>query len=120
MKARFAAWTLMLALAGAPAALAQTAPLTPASPAAAPASKLPALDLSRLRRAGDFSDAESEALRTGVAKTAVDQRISEGLSGSLGFLCGLHPSVGDNGASAMRGVDPEGRFLGAKLSLAFR
>jgi hypothetical protein len=100
--------------------MAQTAPLVLPAAEAAPASKLPALDLSRLRRTAEFTDAETEAQRTGVAKTDVDRRISEGLSGSLGFLCGLHPSVGDDGASAMRGVDPEGRFLGAKLSLAFR
>lgn len=119
MKVRFAAWTLVLALAGTGVAQAQSAPLA-LSPMPAAAAQPPALDLSRLRRAADFTDAEAQSIRTGVAKTAVDRRISEGLSGSLGFLCGLHPSVGDDGASAMRGVDPQGRFLGAKLSLAFR
>ena len=119
MTVRFATWTLILALAAAPAAMAQTAPLTlSASPEAA--QQRPALDFSRLRRAADFTDAETVALRTGVAKTDVDKRISDGLSGSLGFLCGMHSSVGEDGASTMRGVDPEGRFLGAKLSLAFR
>jgi len=118
MTARFAAWTFGLALSAATAAEAQTAPLS-LSPRPETAS-WPALDPSRVPRAGEFTDAEARALRTGVARTAVDRRIAEGLSGSLGFLCGLHPSVGDDGASAMRGVDPQGRFLGAKLSLDFR
>ena len=53
------------------------------------------------------------------AKTAVEHRFSrrEDITGSLGFLCGLQP--GQSGAGAF-GSDPHGRFVGAKLSFAFR
>lgn len=54
----------------------------------------------------------------GVAKTAVD-RTSGDLTGSLGFLCGLKSSADKTGAASY-GYDQMGRFVGAKLSLAFR
>ncbi len=55
------------------------------------------------------------------AKTAVDHRFSsrDDITGSLGFLCGLQPGHGDSGGAAAYGIDPHGRFLGAKLSIAF-
>jgi hypothetical protein len=58
----------------------------------------------------------------GVAKTSVDRRFdSEGVVGSLGFLCGLEPGAERHGgAAATRGYDPSGRFVGAKLRMAFR
>lgn len=68
-------------------------------------------------------DAEAYGLkRAGIARTAVDRRFNtaEDLTGSLGFLCGLQPGAERSGAAAARGYDPSGRFLGAKLSLAFR
>ena len=43
-----------------------------------------------------------------------------GVAAALGFLCGIQDSAGRQGASAAFGSDPHGRFLGAKLSLAFR
>jgi hypothetical protein len=59
--------------------------------------------------------------RAGIARTSVDRRLAgDDLLGSFGFLCGLQPGAGRSGAAAARGVDPTGRFLGAKLSLAFR
>lgn len=70
----------------------------------------------------DPADAQAHALRrAGIARTAIDRRLSgEDLTGSLGFLCGIQPGADRNGAAAARGVDPTGRFVGAKLSLAFR
>jgi len=57
----------------------------------------------------------------GVAKTAVDHRFSESdLTGSMGFMCGLNPGAQLYGAAGARGYDPNGRFVGARLSLAFR
>lgn len=55
------------------------------------------------------------------ATTAVDHKFAErnDLTGSLGFLCGLQPGHTENGSAAAYGIDPHGRFLGAKLSLAF-
>ncbi len=55
------------------------------------------------------------------AKTAIDHRFSQrnDLTGSLGFLCGRQPGHGDDGAAAGYGIDPHGRFVGAKLSIAF-
>jgi hypothetical protein len=66
-------------------------------------------------------DKAAPIVSPGVAQTAVDHHFSSGgLVGSAGFLCGLRPSVDNNGASTTTGYDPEGRFVGAKLSYAFR
>lgn len=119
---RAAAWTTLLALTMAGAAAAQTAPqatpltldlATPEAPASAP------LDMSSVRSAFDLTPAQAEALRAGIARTSVDHHFADQLTGSMGFLCGLHGGDYD-AAAAMRGADPDGRFLGAKLSLAFR
>jgi hypothetical protein len=66
--------------------------------------------------------AEAQPIRQpGIAKTSVDYASpSDGVSGSLGFLCGLKPGAERTGAAAARGYDPTGRFVGAKLSFAFR
>ena len=56
----------------------------------------------------------------GVARTAVDYRAGGGLVGSLGFLCGREPGADLKGAAAAHGYDPNGRFVGAKLRIAFR
>jgi hypothetical protein len=64
---------------------------------------------------------QSKTLDSAVfAKTAVSKSFSkrDDLSGSFGFLCGLKPSANSGGASAY-GTDPHGRFVGAKVSLAF-
>jgi opacity protein-like surface antigen len=59
--------------------------------------------------------------QAGVARTSVDRRLrSQDVTGSLGFLCGLQPGAERSGAAAANGYDPSGRFLGAKLSFAFR
>jgi hypothetical protein len=70
----------------------------------------------------DPKTAEAHALkRAGIARTAIDRRLSgDDVTGYLGFLCGIQPGADRNGAAAARGVDPSGRFVGAKLSLAFR
>ena len=67
--------------------------------------------------------AEAYALRTaGIAKTSLESRLAESddVTGSLGFLCGLQPGQKPNGAAAARGYDPNGRFIGAKLSFALK
>lgn len=57
----------------------------------------------------------------GVAKTSLDRRYEAGVVGSLGFLCGLEAGAERQfGAAATRGYDPSGRFVGAKLRVAFR
>ena len=55
------------------------------------------------------------------ATTAVDHRFGkrDDITGSLGLLCGRQPEHADSGGAAAYGVDPHGRFVGAKLSLAF-
>ena len=64
--------------------------------------------------------AEAYALRTaGVAKTAVSDK-DDDITRSLGFLCGIQPGQKPTGAAAARGYDPNGRFLGAKLSIALK
>lgn len=57
----------------------------------------------------------------GVAKTSIDRKFRDnGVVGSLGFLCGLEPGAAGKGAAEARGYDPTGRFVGAKLRVAFR
>lgn len=54
------------------------------------------------------------------AKTAVDHRFgSSGATASAGLLCGRMPGHADSGMAGAYGVDPHGRFVGAKLSFAF-
>jgi hypothetical protein len=53
-------------------------------------------------------------------RTAIESRLTDDAAGAVGFLCGREPGAGRTGAAAARGVDPSGRFLGARLSLAFR
>ena len=70
-------------------------------------------------RAGAF--AQGNALRAaGIARTSMDRRFDDkDTKGSLGFLCGIQPGQELGGAAAAHGSDPQGRFLGAKLSRAF-
>jgi hypothetical protein len=57
----------------------------------------------------------------GVAKTSVDHSFAQkGLSGVAGFICGLEPSKDTSGGATAYGYDPHGRFVGAKLTFAFR
>ena len=64
--------------------------------------------------------ARANALRAaGIAKTSVDHSFSRTATASLGFLCGLQPRA-DEAIGSAHGFDSEGRFLGAKLSVAFR
>jgi hypothetical protein len=57
----------------------------------------------------------------GVAKTAVDRRFErQGATGAVGFLCGRPDSLDERASSQPLGSDPQGRFLGARLSFAFR
>jgi hypothetical protein len=55
------------------------------------------------------------------ATTAVGHQFdrNDKVTGSLGFLCGRQPSHADEGGGAAYGVDPHGRFVGAKLAFAF-
>jgi hypothetical protein len=65
---------------------------------------------------------QSAARIPGVAQTSVDARLSDadGVVGSLGFMCGLKPGAEKYGAAAARGYDDTGRFVGAKLRVAFK
>ena len=118
-----------LAIAGAAHAQVATQPFSPlprAPLAAAPASRTDAeiarqaIDLTAPRTPLALSYAQTVALReAGEARTSVDRRFAKGdLTGSLGFLCGLQPRLDEHSGSAY-GIDPHGRFLGAKLSRAF-
>lgn len=110
---------LVLALAGTARAGASTDALNAAVRAAPPAA---APEAAKGRVLLPDAYAEAYALRSrGLARTAIDGRIDpdEDVTGALGFLCGLQPGARRSGAAAARGVDPTGRFLGAKLSLAF-
>jgi len=61
-------------------------------------------------------------LTPGVARTAVDHQFGKGggVTGSAGFLCGRGAGPDNNGAATAYGYDPEGRFVGAKLAIAFK
>jgi hypothetical protein len=63
---------------------------------------------------------DSSALTAAVLPNrSIDRRFAPAATGSLGFLCGRQPGQQDYGSAAAFGSDPHGRFLGAKLSLAF-
>ena len=115
MQSAIAASATLLILASAPGAWAQTAPALAPAPTLATAP----LDLSLARAGFVLSDTQAEALRAGIARTSLDHRFIDKLTGSLGYLCGLHGPDYDESA-AMRGSDSQGKFLGAKLSLAFK
>ena len=68
------------------------------------------------------SYAEASALQSaGLARTSVEQQVtSGGGAASFGFLCGLQPAYYHAGAADARGYDPQGKFVGAKLSFAFK
>jgi hypothetical protein len=55
----------------------------------------------------------------GVARTSVERRLSGNSVFGAGFLCGLKPGDESSGARGAYGYDPNGRFVGAKLSFAF-
>ena len=84
---------------------------------------------ARARPADDLSRAvfaprhivEAHAARIpGIARTSVDYRLAkEGAVGSLGFLCGLKASSDRGGAAQAYGADANGRFVGAKVRVAF-
>ncbi|MDZ4369962.1 MAG: hypothetical protein U1C74_00880 [Phenylobacterium sp.] len=102
--------------------LAGTAAAQPVSPERALALAVRERPAPDIRISYSPEVAEALALRrAGLAKTSVDRRLGDDdMTGSLGFLCGIQPGADRGGAAAARGVDPHGRFLGAKLSLAFR
>src|SRR5689334_19881247 len=81
--------------------------------------KAPAADAAALNAAVLAPDRQSHALpQPGVAKTAIDRRF-ERASGALGFLCGRPDSLDERAKSQPLGSDPEGRFLGARVSVPF-
>lgn len=76
------------------------------------------LDLSR-PHAARFGRANP--LPAGIARTSIDRRFADDDAvGSFGYLCGLNPGQKMTGAAGAAGYDPMGKFLGAKLSFAFR
>jgi hypothetical protein len=78
--------------------------------------KGPALDLSR-----PHASRYASPLPAGIAKTSIDHRFDgDDTVGSFGYLCGLNPGQKMSGAAGAAGYDPMGKFLGAKLSFAFR
>jgi hypothetical protein len=81
----------------------------------------PTTDAAALNAAVLAPDRQSYALpQPGVARTAIDRRFDrERASGSLGFLCGRPDSPDERARSQPLGSDPEGRFLGGRVSIAF-
>jgi len=64
---------------------------------------------------------QANPLPAGVAKTSIDHGFDDdSATGSFGYLCGLNPGQKMSGAAGAAGYDPMGKFLGAKLSFAFR
>ena len=70
-----------------------------------------------------FASRPDEAGRVRINRTALERQLGEdGLTGQLGYLCGLHSfppgSSRDGGPASAFGH--QGTFLGAKLSRSFR
>ena len=102
-----------LALAGAARAEPVRLDLTPAPKADAAAA---------LNAAVLAPDRQEHALPApGLARTSIDRRFDrDRASGAIGFLCGRPDSLDERAKSQAYGADPQGRFLGARLSFAFR
>ena len=83
------------------------------------------IDLSRGRPSATISYAGASVMRhDGVAKTALDHRFdSEGVVGSVGYLCGmdhLAPDTNISGGGPTSGFGRQGTFLGASLGYSFK
>lgn len=113
----------LIALAAAIASLADAAHGQPLSliPAQPPLQSKVS-DASALNAAVSARFSEAAALKgAGVARTSVDRSFDhDRASGAFGFLCGRPDSLDERASASPYGSDPHGRFLGAKLSLAFR
>lgn len=118
----FAPLALAFALAGAADAQSLTPRATPAAAlrlAAAPLSPAAAALARTGGELGFASDDQGPILSP--APTAVDHGFAGArLVASAGFLCGLKSAPDNNGAASALGYDPHGRFVGARLSYAFR
>ena len=80
----------------------------------------PELDLTRPDAPSRYAR-EASTDNTSFARTAIDRRFGDDDAvGSFGYLCGLNPGQKMSGAAGAAGYDPMGKFLGAKLSFAFR
>lgn len=80
-----------------------------------------AADLARYVLPVHGAVAGAVPLPAGIVRTSVDHSFAPGkVSGSAGFVCGLQESLDHSGAREVTGSDPHGRFVGAKLSFAFR
>jgi hypothetical protein len=81
------------------------------------AAQQPGLDLARPAATSRYAN----PLPAGIARTSIDRRFDDdSATGSFGYLCGLNPGQKMSGAAGAAGYDPMGKFLGAKLSFAFR
>jgi hypothetical protein len=99
-----------LALAG--AARAEPGPQTVAPP--------PAAGSSAALKAAVFAEA-AEGKGQAMSRVAVDHRFAKSdATAAVGFLCARPDSLDERAASSAYGSDPHGRFLGARLSVAFR
>lgn len=64
--------------------------------------------------------AEGAFQRITMLKTAIDRPLSsDGLTASLGLLCGRQPNRDISGGAGAFDKDAEGKFLGAQLRRAF-
>jgi hypothetical protein len=79
---------------------------------AAAAADLPAGVLPRARE-----DALAATLQPRTAVAGV--LAGDDVTGAIGFLCGRAPGQSEFGSAEAYGFDPQGRFVGAKLSYAF-
>lgn len=114
--ARLLAIFVPLTLAAAGAAQAQPADPLRAAVFRAPLAEPKPATSSDIRVAYDQAPPERPE---GVAKTAVDHAFDRKAVASVGFLCGLDERKDTGGAMGAYGSDPQGRFVGAKLHLAF-
>jgi hypothetical protein len=99
-----------------------------AAQAAAPAPSLAALNAavrpgmaSAIPGAATLSHpGEGAFQRMTMMKSAVEHRLGpDGLTGSLGLLCGRQPNRDISGGAGAFDKDAEGKFVGAQLSRAF-
>lgn len=95
------------------------AALTAGAARAEPAKTL-RLDFGAPRaHAAPIASRTPDAPRTFGPRRDVDLRFDDKVTGLVGFLCGREPGQTEYGAASAFGHDPQGRFLGARLSRSF-
>ena len=97
-------------------AQAQTLPLAPRTPVSVAQVRVTPMTTVQANYVRVIRPGEDNIAQTSLARALSSRRDA---TGEAGFICGLMPHPDTSGAAAAFGHDPHGRFVGAKLRVAF-